>query len=159
MREIPTAVWLCVQKVQSTYACIGIFARYTISADDVRTMAARSATLTRTLAALAALHAAEALCHAPVALRPVAVRPYAPPRALLAPVRPAIGAVRMAEAAASSGGAAPVSGWARAGETFSNLFPLWTLAVAILGLYAPGVFSGISTKSFTGLLGTCALIL
>lgn len=40
---------------------------------------------------------------------------------------------------------------------FSNLFPVWTLTVALLGLYTPNVFSGISTGYFTGLLGLLML--
>jgi len=42
-------------------------------------------------------------------------------------------------------------------NVFSNLFPLWTFSVAALGLLAPGVFAGISTDAFTGLLGLLML--
>lgn len=42
-------------------------------------------------------------------------------------------------------------------DAFSNLFPVWTLSVAILGLLAPGSFSGISTSYFTGLLAALML--
>ena len=42
-------------------------------------------------------------------------------------------------------------------EAFSNLFPVWTLSVAILGLLAPGSFSGISTSYFTALLAALML--
>jgi BASS family bile acid:Na+ symporter len=42
-------------------------------------------------------------------------------------------------------------------NVFSNLFPLWTLAVALMGLFTPAVFSGISTSYFTGLLGMLML--
>ena len=40
---------------------------------------------------------------------------------------------------------------------FSNLFPLWTLSVALGGLFKPGIFTGISTSYFTGLLGLLML--
>jgi BASS family bile acid:Na+ symporter len=40
---------------------------------------------------------------------------------------------------------------------FSNLFPVWTLSVAALGLFTPSVFLGISTSYFTGLLGLLML--
>ena len=40
---------------------------------------------------------------------------------------------------------------------FSNLFPVWTLMVALMGLFTPGVFLGISTSYFTGLLGLLML--
>jgi len=40
---------------------------------------------------------------------------------------------------------------------FSTLFPLWTLLVALGGLFKPGIFTGISTSYFTGLLGLLML--
>lgn len=40
---------------------------------------------------------------------------------------------------------------------FSTLFPLWTLMVALGGLFRPGIFTGISTSYFTGLLGLLML--
>lgn len=42
-------------------------------------------------------------------------------------------------------------------NVFSTLFPLWTLLVAVGGLYKPGIFTGISTSYFTGLLGLLML--
>ena len=40
---------------------------------------------------------------------------------------------------------------------FSTLFPVWTAAVAAMGLLTPGIFTGISTDAFTGLLGLLML--
>jgi len=42
-------------------------------------------------------------------------------------------------------------------NVFSTLFPLWTLMVAVGGLLKPGIFTGISTSYFTGLLGLLML--
>lgn len=50
-----------------------------------------------------------------------------------------------------------MAGFKKFSDTFSNLFPLWTLGVAALGLMAPGVFAGISTSYFTALLGMLML--
>ena len=56
----------------------------------------------------------------------------------------------MAEGAAQSG-------LERFSSTFSTLFPLWTLLVAVLGLVRPAVLGSISTDAFTGLLGLLML--
>ena len=50
-----------------------------------------------------------------------------------------------------------MTGFQKFSDIFSNLFPLWTLLVAATGLLRPGVFAGISTSSFTGLLGLLML--
>jgi len=50
-----------------------------------------------------------------------------------------------------------MAGFKKFSDVFSNLFPLWTLSVAVLGLTAPGVFAGISTEYFTALLGALML--
>lgn len=42
-------------------------------------------------------------------------------------------------------------------DSFSNLFPLWTALVALLGLFRPATLSGIPTSAFTGLLGMLML--
>jgi len=53
----------------------------------------------------------------------------------------------------------PASGGAfeKFSEVFSNLFPVWTAAVASLGLVKPGILGGIPTSYFTGLLGMLML--
>lgn len=56
----------------------------------------------------------------------------------------------MAEGAAQSG-------LEKFSSTFSTLFPLWTLLVAVLGLVRPAVLGSISTDAFTGLLGLLML--
>ena len=44
------------------------------------------------------------------------------------------------------------------GGAFSALFPVWTLAVALVGLYRPAVMAtSIPTSAFTGLLGLLML--
>jgi len=60
----------------------------------------------------------------------------------------------MEEAAAEP---AWMAGFKKFSGTFSNLFPVWTFSVAALGLTMPGVFAGISTEYFTGLLGLLML--
>ena len=50
-----------------------------------------------------------------------------------------------------------MAGFKKFSDLFSNLFPVWTLLVATLGLVAPGIFAGISTSYFTGLLGLLML--
>ena len=40
---------------------------------------------------------------------------------------------------------------------FSNLFPLWTLLVALTGVFKPSMLSGIPTAAFTNLLGLLML--
>ena len=49
------------------------------------------------------------------------------------------------------------SAFAKFSDTFSNLFPVWTAAVAVLGLLNPAVLGGIPTSYFTGLLGMLML--
>ena len=51
----------------------------------------------------------------------------------------------------------PKSSFAQFSETFSNLFPVWTVSVAALGLLRPAVLGGISTSAFTALLGMLML--
>lgn len=61
---------------------------------------------------------------------------------------------------AVGGGSEPsrlMSAFSKFSNVFSNLFPVWTFSVAALGLLAPGVFAGISTEYFTGLLGLLML--
>jgi len=53
--------------------------------------------------------------------------------------------------------ATPMDRFRAFSNTFSNLFPVWTLLVAVLGLVTPGVFLGISTNYFTLLLGLLML--
>lgn len=50
-----------------------------------------------------------------------------------------------------------MAGFEKFSNLFSTLFPLWTLIVALAGLFTPQVFAGISTSSFTGLLGLLML--
>ncbi len=50
-----------------------------------------------------------------------------------------------------------MEGFKKFSDGFSNLFPVWTMGVATLGLVAPSVFAGISTSYFTGLLGLLML--
>merc|ERR1719316_134897 len=38
---------------------------------------------------------------------------------------------------------APISGFQKFSDIFSNLFPVWTIAVAVLGLVKPSVLGGI----------------
>lgn len=49
------------------------------------------------------------------------------------------------------------SAFAKFSDGFSNLFPVWTAAVAVLGLVNPAVLGGIPTSYFTGLLGMLML--
>ena len=77
----------------------------------------------------------------------------------------------MAAAAAPEGASFPESKnwapWARSiklqekfeafSGAFSTLFPVWTLAVALVGLYRPAVMASIPTSAFTGLLGLLML--
>ena len=127
---------------------------------------AHSGTYTmRAATVLALLHAGSALglVHT-AALRTSGLRAVGPqlqplPRAApqaAAALRSRPAAVMQAAAAA---GDEPVAtgGFQKFSTVFSNLFPLWTLTVALLGLYTPAVFSGISTSYFTGLLGLLML--
>ena len=52
---------------------------------------------------------------------------------------------------------AMMQGFQKFSNIFTNLFPLWTALVAVVGLLSPGVFAGISTSYFTGLLGMLML--
>jgi BASS family bile acid:Na+ symporter len=52
---------------------------------------------------------------------------------------------------------APISGFQKFSDIFSNLFPVWTLAVAVLGIMKPNVLGGIPTQYFTGLLAALML--
>jgi len=52
---------------------------------------------------------------------------------------------------------APISGFQKFSDIFSNLFPVWTIAVAVLGLVKPSVLGGIPTQYFTGLLAALML--
>ncbi len=49
------------------------------------------------------------------------------------------------------------SGFEIFSEAFANLFPVWTAAVAALGLAKPAILGGIPTSYFTGLLGMLML--
>merc|ERR1719310_174196 len=60
-------------------------------------------------------------------------------------------------AAAGDSSGSELSAFEKFSGIFSNLFPVWTLLVAGMGLYTPGVFAGISTDAFTALL--CLLML
>ena len=98
------------------------------------------------------------------------------PLRLAAPARPTplltrASHARMAAAAAPEGASFPESKnwapWARSinlqekfeafSGAFSTLFPVWTLAVALVGLYRPAVMASIPTSAFTGLLGLLML--
>ena len=52
-----------------------------------------------------------------------------------------------------------VTGLERLCDAFSTLFPLWILAVTLVGLYTPAVFAGISTSYYTGLLGLLTFLM
>jgi len=69
------------------------------------------------------------------------------------------GPLAMAEAAAQGEPESTglMAGFEKFSNLFSTLFPLWTLVVALLGLYTPQVFAGVSTSSFTALLGLLML--
>ena len=106
---------------------------------------------------------------APAAIARAPLRLAAParPTPLLTRAAPA----RMAAAAAPEGASFPESKnwapWARSiklqekfeafSGAFSTLFPVWTLAVALVGLYRPAVMASIPTSAFTGLLGLLML--
>jgi len=51
----------------------------------------------------------------------------------------------------------PVSAFQAFSNIFSTLFPLWTLLVALIGLFKPATFAAIPTSAFTGLLGMLML--
>ena len=61
------------------------------------------------------------------------------------------------QASGSSGGSTFMDSFKAFSNVFSNLFPLWTALVAVLGLFTPGIFAGISTQYFTALLGMLML--
>ena len=104
---------------------------------------------------------------AAIARAPLRLAAPARPMPLLTRAAPA----RMAAAAAPEGASFPESKnwapWARSiklqekfeafSGAFSTLFPVWTLAVALVGLYRPAVMASIPTSAFTGLLGLLML--
>jgi BASS family bile acid:Na+ symporter len=90
------------------------------------------------------------------ALRPAMAAARVAPPARLPPAAGAAAVPKMAAAAAGESGGF-MSGFSKFSDVFSNLFPLWTLTVACLGLFKPSVFLGISTEYFTGLLGLLML--
>ena len=103
--------------------------------------------------------------HAPInaltALPPLASTPQ--PRGRI-PTIGSFSSCAAANIASAPTRAAPVmaegaaqSGLEKFSSTFSTLFPLWTLLVAVLGLVRPAVLGSISTDAFTGLLGLLML--
>ncbi|KAL1499356.1 hypothetical protein AB1Y20_011563 [Prymnesium parvum] len=132
-------------------------------------MASRLSLLLATLAALtppaaAALAPPSAFSargvHAAVVPRPLPSLRLASPRLAMREARLAAPPKMLADAVAApqpegSGGA--MEAFSKFSALFSNLFPLWTIVVALLGLYAPQIFMGISTSYFTGLLGLLML--
>ena len=80
--------------------------------------------------------------------------PFAPPARSAALVNAPL-VVMQAVAAPEPSGA--MGAFQKFSNVFSNMFPVWTLTVAILGLTVPAVFAGISTSSFTALLGMLML--
>ena len=112
-----------------------------------------------------ALPLAASLAVAPVASSTARLAPLQP-RALASPsatrgLAPTYSAARLPQLMMQEAAAVPPAGFMthfkKFSNVFSNLFPLWTASVAGIGLMAPGVFTGISTEYFTGLLGLLML--
>mmetsp|Transcript_1071 Transcript_1071/g.2796 ORF Transcript_1071/g.2796 Transcript_1071/m.2796 type:complete len:383 (+) Transcript_1071:36-1184(+) len=115
----------------------------------------------RTLTLCVALYVAPATSFSTLNVRTPALHSPAIARlpALHAPNRVAAVVPRMAAEAAMAPEPEPKAEglFDKFSAIFSNLFPLWTLIVALLGLFKPQVFLGISTSYFTGLLGLLML--
>merc|ERR1719238_1059637 len=112
-----------------------------------------------------ALPLAASFAVAPVASSTARLAPLQP-RALASPsatrgLAPTYSAARLPQLMMQEAAAVPPAGFMthfkKFSNVFSNLFPLWTASVAGIGLMAPGVFTGISTEYFTGLLGLLML--
>merc|ERR1719238_1507061 len=112
-----------------------------------------------------ALPLAASFAVAPVASSTARLAPLQP-RALASPsatrgLAPTYSAARLPQLMMQEAAAVPPAGFMthfkKFSNVFSNLFPLWTASVAGSGLVAPGVFTGISTEYFTGLLGLLML--
>ena len=112
------------------------------------------------ITATLSLHAAPGLMMravVPVPALASRLTPFAPPARSAAPVNaPLVVMQAVAEPAAPEPSGA-MGAFQKFSNVFSNLFPVWTLTVAILGLTVPAVFAGISTSSFTALLGMLML--
>ena len=145
---------------------IGYSRRHTSDAEFSPQLSAHSMSSIARLSLLAvALPLAASLAVAPVASSTARLAPLQP-RALASPsatrgLAPTYSAARLPQLMMQEAAAVPPAGFMthfkKFSNVFSNLFPLWTASVAGIGLMAPGVFTGISTEYFTGLLGLLML--